>query len=326
MKIIRKIIIIFFIFLFLTTLSNAGILKKYEEKPYLNIKDVDISAEAISEDDVILTITTYIDNRGGDSGNTKILVKAYNERTKLLVASSELGLGIIKKGKTINGTLSLTVPKSGDYRIEVILYEDEGEVLRGKSYIRGLATLPTSPKHSSIKIRDIDVRPLSVKGNYTTFQVFIYIDNTGKVDSDDLIAIIKMRDADSNLLWDTGRLDAGIVKKDKTSIKSINLTVPKDKNYVVDVMIFENDKIIAQEGTSLYSTTGKTYPEQVTKKTRTVSKTTTESTEFIVSTPTPSRKIYKSEGVIPSPTPGFEVIIAIAMLLIIFVIRKRIKR
>ena len=311
--------------LVLTSILAGGCLEEYDTTS-LTINKVDIKADIIDDDMVQLGIITYVSNSGQTSGEVDIQTKAYNLKTNLLMADEKISMGKIGKDRTQNGTVNLEVPLTGNYRIEVTLYEDGGQITSGQGTISGLESLLTSPKHSYINIRDVDVTMISKSETTTTLKVTTFLDNYGRSDSAPLTTLVKLRDADTNLIGNSGNINVGVVKSDTTVVKDIELEVPKDRDYRVEVMIFENDRIITEYGVSFFMAPKSTGAEEVTRETRTISTTETFTTEFEVE-PTqyrPSEDVFRTEGA-PMDEPGFGLPGAIITLLSVIILFRKFK-
>jgi len=304
----------------------GGCLREYETTS-LAINEVDISAEVIDDDTARLNIITYVSNNGKTSGEVEIQAKAYNLGTNLLMADEKISMGNIGKDRTRNSTVELKVPITGNYRIEVTLYEDGGQITSGTATISGLESLLTIPKHSYINIRDVDVAMLSRGDTTTILKVTTFLDNYGRSDSSPLTSLVKLRDAKTNLIGQSGNINVGVVKADTTVVKNIELEVPKDRDYRVEVMIFENDRIITEYGVSLFMAPDSQGDEDVVTKTRSVSTTETITTEFVVpeSAPRPPDDVYRTGdyGAPEMGEPGFGIMGAIVGLMAVAVILGR---
>lgn len=293
--------------LILTSVLVSGCLREYDTTN-LFINKVDITADIIDDDSARLDIITYVSNRGTTSGEVEIQAKAYNLDTGLLMDDEKMSMGRVGKDKTLNITVPLTVPITGNYRIEVSMYEDGGQRMSGEATISGLESLLTQPKHSYINIRDVDVAMLLRSETKTTLKVTIFLDNYGRSDSAPLTAMVKLKDAKSNLIGNDGIINVGVVKADTTVIKDIELEVPKDRDYRVELLIFENDRIIAEYGVSFFLAPGSTGAEEVVKRTESVSTTKTITSEFTLPTPLAGDIYSTGEGPFATETPGFGIL------------------
>jgi hypothetical protein len=111
-------------------------------------------------------------------------------------------------------------------------------------------------------------------------------------------------------------------------VKDIELEVPKNRDYRVEVMIFENDRIITEYGVSFYMAPDSQGDEDVVTKTRSVSTTETITTEFVVpeSAPRPYEDVYRVTEEYGAPItkePGFGIMGAMLGLMAVAVILGR---
>ena len=56
--------------------------------------------------------------------------------------------------------------------------------------------------------------------------------------------LVKVREMDAGLLADKVWTQTGEIKPESTVIRSVNLTMPDQYNYIVEVMIWNNDTIV----------------------------------------------------------------------------------
>ena len=137
---------------------------------------------------------------------------------------------------------------------------------------------------------------------------------------------MKLRDARTNLIGQSGNINVGVVKADTTVVKNIELEIPKDRDYRVEVMIFENDHIITEYGISFFMAPDSQGDEDVVTKTRSVSTTETITTEFVMpeSEPRPYDDVYRTGGYeSPTEEPGFGILGAMVGLMAVAVILGR---
>ncbi|MDY6965029.1 MAG: hypothetical protein SVM80_03545 [Halobacteriota archaeon] len=216
-----------------------------EDPSRLRISDVDISAEALSEGEALLTIITYIDNRGGPAEDVSVLVKAFDSDTNLLTVENRTDVGEITRKKTSIVRTNLSVPKEGGYRLEIVLFDAEKISQSTGGTIQGLSMLEP-PSTAKVSIRDIDFMMKDEVGDHVTVESTIYIDNIGKEDTSGLRALVKARDSETKLIVDESWMDLGTLEKDATTSKSIDLNLLNTRNYEVYVQIWLDQKIIKQ--------------------------------------------------------------------------------
>ncbi len=231
-----------FAFLVLIALvaTIGGGLMSYERSE-IRIADIDISAEATSIADVMLNVTTYLDNGGSaKSGEIEILVKAYDVDTNLLVTSNRTVLGEIRGRETKSVNTYLKLPKSGSYRLQIVVFEDGKGILRGERKIYGLARLEP-PSAAKISVRGLDflIEAVEVESRsgkekeYAIVNTTLYIDNLGR-DVSGLRALIKARENETRLIADRVWKDLGVLKEGTTSLHYAVLRVLNGRDYIFE--------------------------------------------------------------------------------------------
>jgi hypothetical protein len=229
----------------------CGCTEKNSEINPLSVMNLEIVSGQIKTSTIELFVTTYIQNSDDDgtdarSRNTSLLLKATSLDRDFLVNQSTAFIGKIAPGKTVNITTILTLPKKGGYNLEATLFEEGKEIDRGNRTVSNLDSLPANNKSISLRIDGIDFLVRKAAEEKVVIQSDIYVTNFGAKASQDYKLMIKATDIDSKLVADKQWSDTGIISPDETAIRSVNLTVPDSYNYVVDVLIWNNSKIVGQ--------------------------------------------------------------------------------
>ncbi len=226
------------------SLTACGCLEDFEESR-LRIGDVDISPERVTSTEVVLNVTTYIENYGdGGSGDVKLLLKAFDSASGLLVAQTTTSAGSIDKDKTLPVSQLINVEREGGYRIDVVLFEDEKRLRLRTVQVYGIGDLDPNVYDIGLKIQEMDFLVKNVTGSRVVIGVDIYLTNEGDSTSEDLSMLIKAREADAGLLADKVWISTGNIKRETTIIRSCDISVPDDYNYIIEVLIWKNDTIV----------------------------------------------------------------------------------
>ncbi|MDF2955510.1 MAG: hypothetical protein OD815_001126 [Candidatus Alkanophagales archaeon MCA70_species_2] len=239
------VVLAFFVLVALVATVGEGL---YEAPSAVVIKDVDVAAAAINASTAALNITAYLDNWGTSSGNIKLFVKAFDARTNLLVATNRTDVGILKKEETKAASVLICVERHGDYRIRLVLIEDEKSIGDYEVYIRGLEALEP-PEHARLSLRAMDFYVESVESvggkEYAAINVTLYIDNLGS-DVSGLRALVKARDNETKLITARQWLDLGLLPKESTSLRHATLHLLNGRDYVVETQIWQEQQIIKE--------------------------------------------------------------------------------
>ena len=208
-------------------------------------RDMDISADRIGTAFVDLNVTTYIEKYNGNTEkNASLLLKAYSMESGLLVAQKEVKLGVLKKGDTKLVSQNLSLPKTGGYDLRSVLFEENIQKSNGEIKIHNLDALPADVQDIGLEIPEIDFKVKGVEGGKVFVESDIYLTNEGKEISPDFKMLVKVREMDAGLLADKIWTQTGEIKPETTVIRSVNLTMPDQYNYVVEVLIWNNDTIV----------------------------------------------------------------------------------
>lgn len=337
----------FTLFVIIVFLVSAGLiatlgdgLQKWDDQysypPILRITDVDISADALSEGEALLTIITYIDNHGGPSENVSVLVKAFDSDTNLLTVENKTKvLGISSDERTSITRTKLKVPKEGGYKLEIVLFDGNKSVQSGNVQIQRLSMLEP-PSYAKVSIREIDFSVKGEKDNRVTVKTTLYIDNIGKDDTTGLHAFVKARDLSTRLIVDESWIDLGTLKHDATTTKTIDLNVINERNYNVEVQIWLGQKIVKQASSQVNLEPFANKTEVISGSEVTVVTTSSGAKvgDFTSSEESRYQGEYPADGSAeygmgqPEGAPGFEGIFAMLSIIIVsvFLLRKRRER
>lgn len=238
----------FFLIFFISIIAftfGSGCIKNFEEESYYNIKDMDISADRTGAAFIDLNVTTYVEKVQGDSAkNTSLLLKAYSRQSGLLETQKKIELGALKNGETKSVSQVLTLPKAGGYDLQGVLFEENVQKGNGKIKVYNLDALPADVQETGLGIPEMDFRVKKVEGGKVFVESDIYLTNEGRETSKDFRMLVKVREMDAGLLADKIWTRTGEIKPEATIIQTVNLTMPDQYNYIVEVLIWNNDTIV----------------------------------------------------------------------------------
>ncbi len=315
---IKLVQILFLISFIIAFAFGSGCVKSFEEESNYNIRDMDISADHIGTAFVDVNVTTYIEKYNGNTEkNASLLLKAYSIESGLLVAQKEVKLGVLKKGDTKLVSQNLSLPKTGGYDLRSVLFEENIQKSKGEIKIHNLDALPADVQDIGLEIPEMDFKVKGVEGGKVFVESDIYLTNEGKEINPDFKMLIKVREMDAGLLADKIWTQTGKIKPETTVIRSVNLTMPDQYNYAVEVLIWNNDTIVKSgEGYIQLSPKVKIQDKNTTEtlKIQTSEFENSEATEEI-----PKSEIEKEGGA----TPGFSLPLSAILLCSAAIFRRR---
>ncbi len=308
---IRKTGVLLLAGILLLSVISCGCIRDFERSE-LRIADIDISKERVASANVLLNVTTYIENRGDRSGDARLLLKAFDLESGLLVDQETVTVGSILKRKTKPASQVVKVDRDGGYRIEVVLFEDDQRVDQRTMRISGIGDLTPNVYDIGLRIPEMDFLVKNVIGSKVTIGVDLYLTNEGDITSEDFQVLIKAREMDAGLLADKTWISTGVIEKETTVIRSADIVVPDDYNYIVEALIWKNDTIVARGQGVVQLNPRRTIPE----KEKVVSEGI-EVEDFMV-----PEEAYES-GVMKEKAPGFTALMLLMALILTTLIMKR---
>ncbi|MCM1987885.1 DUF7490 domain-containing protein [Methanococcoides seepicolus] len=295
------------------SVMSAGCLRDFEDNSQLEIANVDISSDKIRSSYVDLNVTTEIKSRFADSDNVSLLLKVYDKDTGFLDMQRDVFIGSVENGETVFIPIEISLLKEGGYRMEVQLLEDDQKKRSRRLDISNLDSLTPDVADIGIEIGDVDFIVKGVVDSKVELQADIYLSNEGRDRSGDYRVLVKARERDASLLADKAWTNTGSILPETTKIISVGLTVPKNYNYIVDVIIWDNDTIIKRGESEIQLS-----PETVLDKDTVVQKKVINAEDF--------EEILVeevSEESAEEELPGFTILFALALILSVVVIHRR---
>lgn len=239
--------IILILSVILLTLLTGGCIRSFEEESRLHISDIAVTPEKIRSSFVDLSVISSIENRGEQSAdNVSLILKAYNTKTGFLESEIEKDIESIDKGSSMDSSISITLPKRDGYDLRIVLFENDVEIAASSLQIRNLDSLPPDVSETGIEIQEMDFLVRDVEEGKVKIQTDIYLTNEGLDAGADYRMLVKAREMDTGLLADKVWTSTSSFAPDATVIRSVNLTVPDNYNYAVEVMLWDGDTIVRQ--------------------------------------------------------------------------------
>ena len=136
---------------------------------------------------------------------------------------------------------------------------------------------------------------------------------------------MKAREATSNLIADKTNAETGTIINETTAVKTVQLVVPDEYNYMVVVELWRGETLINTWERPVLLAPTKTVPKESVEKNMNL-----EVSKFVreAGSPAVGGSAGQTFGGYPQPTatpkePGFEIIAAISALMVVFMMRRR---
>ena len=289
-----------FLILILVTLIVSGCIREYNN---LEITSIDVMSSA-QDDGAQLTVTPNIRNdKNTDTDLLTIKVKIRDPASNLIVAEKDSDIGYIKSKSGTSSTVILAVSSPGEYSVEISLLEG-GKILTQKSVPVVVKPKPGPGATAEIKLVDMNLLITKIYNNAQNALVDVSpgIYNQG---GDSMPLVIEVTAQVDPYTVYTMTDEIGIVKGDSRIRGKVTLDIPRNKEYLFKVEVFENGNKIA----------GGIVPEKI------------KINEIKYNTPMTYNLVEEGK---PRATqvPGFAAAAAIASMLLVYVygiIRKKVR-
>jgi len=219
----------------------------------VDLRETTIAAGTVSGESVTLRLDSRLAHRGGRAQNVTVETRAIDADTGLVATSTQQSLGDVDGNREVRVRRNVTVERSGDYRIQTIVYVDGERVSAGGTTVQNVGALVPAYARSSVSfhefensrvpLRAIAYRIVEVENNRTSMNVTVYLTNTGDAPAGDLQLHLRARQADSNVIADQAMRTVGTIRPGRTETVTLELTVPDGYNYWLDG-ILQSDGVV----------------------------------------------------------------------------------
>lgn len=310
------------IFLLTLTINSSGCIKDFEKESNIIITDTELSVDKVTSSFIDINVTTYILHTSGVQKNdTSLQLKVFDSNTDFLKSRKAIEVGPIKEGESSSVSQSIRLPREGTYRVEFVLSDGNKTKSTAKIYLSGLESLKTDVQEIGIGIDSIDFLVRKVIGNNVVIESDVYLTNSGSNVSQDYKMLVKAREMDARLIADKVWTTTGLIGPEETVVRSVNLTVPDNYNYVVEVLVWK-DNVLVKRGEDYVQLN----PQKVIDKNMTVESKDIVTSDFVVEEPVMPGETPAYETPYEEPemgTPGFGSVLAIISLIAAFIIFRR---
>jgi len=226
-----------FLIFIIGILAVSGCLREYND---IYITNVDVRQEGGTG----LTVTPFIqNNQNKDTGVLSIRVKIKDPSTNLIVAEKDADIGYIKSKSQAFNSVSLTVPRPGEYEIEVQVFEKDRTVAQYYTPSVRVAATPEPGQPPDIKLTDMKlvIKQFVNGASSAVVDVSPGIYNQGG-DSGPLIMEVTARESPYKAHTESDEL--GIVRAMKRVRGHVRLVLPRNREYTFTITVSETGRTV----------------------------------------------------------------------------------
>ncbi|NYT19571.1 MAG: hypothetical protein GKC08_04690 [Methanosarcinales archaeon] len=286
--------------------TPGDLYREYEE---VFIQDISVMSTP-QEEGSLLTVTPYIRNdQSSDSSMLSVKVKVIDQSTQLIVAEKDLDMGYVKAESMAYNSAALKVSESGEYVIEVQLFEDD-RLLDARNTFVTVKEKPPADQPANIKLTDMNlvITKFVSSDQEAVVDISPGIYNEGG-DSRSLNMIVTARVDPYKAYTESDEL--GIIKGSSRVRGNVRFVLPRNDEYTFTVVLEENGREIVTSETPEPIKLDEIYRIDVTK------------TYPLVEEGTPVVEDEAAEEPTEDATPGFQILMTLtAVLLVVGIINK----
>lgn len=208
----------------------------------LDIRSIDVSAPEVGAGHVTLAVNVTFEDAGKATADDTVRVKTYDTATGFLARTDERRLSAgLPKGLPVEVRVEL--PRSGGYRMDVLVVHGDKVVATGAVELRDLSRLQPNLNDSGLRI-DLDFQLLRVSGNRTDLQTTAYLTNELRSASRQLTLQLKAREVRTGLVAGQAWVPVGSVAPDATRTANATMDVALGRDYDVEAVLWDGDVIV----------------------------------------------------------------------------------
>ena len=284
----------------------------------VDLADVAIAPGEIRGETVRLELQTALRHRGPTTQNVTVRHRALDADSGLLVDETVVDVGSIDGDRETGVNGSVTVERTGGYRLETVVYADGQRRDRRTTRVAGVSALEPSYAESSVGFATetswptVAVRVVETTDATATLSVAVTVTNRGDEAAGGLDLRLLLRQADSNVIADEATASVGSIRAGRTDTVTSRVTVPDGYNYYVDAALFDDDVLIDEtQGVANLD------PETTISANETVRDVSFETEDFSErddeADASGQRPVSESET--EDATPGFGIVVGVVALL-----------
>ncbi|MEF8807326.1 DUF7490 domain-containing protein [Natronomonas sp.] len=216
----------------------------------LDVAETTLSAGEVTGETATLDVTTYVRHHGGSAENVTVVVRATDAESGLVTDTTSRELGTVRDEGEREVSLSVTVPREGGYEVSTILYVDGRRVDTATASVSGVEALEPPYTRTSVSFHEfadqpsVEYRISSVDGDRVSLDVTSYLTNGGDDPESDLRLVVTARHADAYVVADRAETSVGTVEPGRTVSPEVQVTVPDDNNYYLDVTLWRDGVVL----------------------------------------------------------------------------------
>lgn len=220
-------------------------------------EEVTVAPAAVRGEEATLTVEARLRHELPDetaaSSNVTVLFRATNTDSGLVETEETVAVGTVDDARELPVSADLTVDRTGDYRIDIVVFRENRRVAEGQTSVTGVGTLVPEYARTPLSferfersgtIPTVTYAVDDVENGSVRMNVSAYLTNGGSEPTDDVRLRIVAFQSDSNVAADRTTVEVGSVRPGRTVSPSGTLVVPDDYNYRLTAYLISDGVVV----------------------------------------------------------------------------------
>ncbi len=224
-----------------------------DEPPDVTVRELTLSAGETGGETATLSVDLRLRNRGGAAGNVSVEYRAVD---------ADSGLVVDRRRVPVDGALdgerrvvaNLTVPRSGAYEIETVVYADGRRVDVDGTRVSGLDSLTPDYVASAVGFQRFERAPFEFptveyavadrRDGRALLNVSAYVVNGGRTVADEVEVVFTVRESDSGAVLDREATTVEGLAPGTTAGPRVSLAAADGEDYYLDVVLRRDGRVL----------------------------------------------------------------------------------
>ena len=223
-----------------------------DRPPDVDVRELTLSAGETGGERATLSVDLRLTG-GGPAGNVSVEYRAVDADSGLVVDTVRVPVDGALDGER-RVVANLTVPRSGAYDVETVVYADGQRVDVGETRVSGLASLTPDYVETAVGFQRFERAPFEFptveyavtdrSDGRAALNVSAYVVNGGRTVADEVEVVFTVRESDSGAVLDREATTVEGLAPGTTVTPSVTLGAADGEDYYLDVVLGRDGRVL----------------------------------------------------------------------------------
>lgn len=224
-----------------------------DRPPDVDVRELTLSAGETGGETATLSVDLRLTSDGGPPGNVSVEYRAVDADSGLVVDTVRVPVDGALDGER-RVVANLTVPRSGAYDVETVVYADGQRVDVGETRVSGLASLTPDYVETAVGFQrferagfefpTVEYAVTDRSDGRATLNVSAYVVNGGRTVADEVEVVFTVRESDSGAVLDREATTVEGLAPGTTVTPSVTLGAADGEDYYLDVVLRRDGRVL----------------------------------------------------------------------------------